>query len=86
MPKRAIGHPITVVRWDRPTGARTGMNNTGYKVCEYRNVAAAYRRFLEPRLAETTLQPFIRLLDIADNARLVLRASRRAQKTSASAA
>ncbi len=61
------------------------MNNTGYKVCEYRNVAAAYRRFLEPSPMETTLQPFIRLLDLADTARLVLRVSRRSRATGASA-
>ena len=57
-----------------------GMSDTGFKVCEYRNVSAAYRRFLEPSVLETTLQPLIRLLDLADTARLVLRVSRRARK------
>lgn len=54
--------------------------DTGFKVCEYRNVTAAFRRFLEPSVLETTLQPFVRLLDLADTARLVLRVSRRARK------
>jgi len=56
------------------------MSDTGFKVCEYRNVTAAYRRFLEPSMIQTTLQPLVRLLDLADTARLVLRVSRRARK------
>jgi hypothetical protein len=53
------------------------MSDAGYKVCAYRNVPAAFRRFLgvHPTGTWTRLTP---LLNVTD--RLVLRISGRARK------
>lgn len=64
------------------------MSDIGYKVCEYRNVAAAFQHFLGSGLTHTDVpSPFVRLLRMATDSatlavkeRLVLRAARRARE------
>ena len=59
------------------------MDETKYRVCEYRNVAAAYRRFLgsSPAYAAPA-SPLIRLLNIADTAVLAVKDRRMANRLS----
>jgi hypothetical protein len=59
------------------------VDETKYRVCEYRNVVAAYRRFLgsTPTYAASA-SPFIRLLNIADTAILAVKDRRMANRLS----
>jgi len=59
------------------------VDETRYRVCEYRNVVAAYRRFLgsAPTYAASA-SPFIRLLNIADTAVLAVKDRRMAIRVS----